>query len=72
LILDLGQPLLQLEKILVGLELRIGLGDREQPSERPLQGPLGCVTINPSAMATTPPPGSRPRAIMAASISPSP
>src|ERR1700681_534585 len=31
LILDLGQLLLQGEKILVGLELRIGLGDSEQP-----------------------------------------
>src|SRR6516225_2513052 len=37
LILDLGQLLLQAQEILVGLEARIGLGDREQLAERSLQ-----------------------------------
>ena len=38
LILDLGELGLQLEEILVGLELRIGLGHRHQLAERALQG----------------------------------
>ena len=41
LILELGDLILQREEILVGLELRIGLGDGEQPAQRALQLVLG-------------------------------
>ena len=41
LIFDLGQLLLQLEKIFVGLEVRIVLSQGDQPAERTLQRAFG-------------------------------
>ena len=42
LIFDVGQLVLQFEKVLVGLELRVGLRQRKQPAERGLQGAGRC------------------------------
>src|SRR6476659_1515851 len=40
-VLGLGKLALQLPEVLVGLQLRVRLGDREQPAERLAQDPLG-------------------------------
>src|SRR5581483_12268893 len=40
LVLDVGELGLQFQEILVGLELRVGFGDRQEPAERTLQRAL--------------------------------